>query len=93
MNMSTRGNVWQTKQNTLGLKLGAGAGGELQQAQKSPRRGQSGEQDRTVILITSMGQTQVINSFSYQELKGLKHFHSVTQKKISKDRTAVCDYN
>lgn len=46
-----------------------------------------------MIPITSMGQTQVINSFSYQEQKGLKHFHSDTQKKISKDRTAVCDYN
>lgn len=92
-NMSTRGNVRQTKQNTLGLKLGAGAEGELQQAQESPQCGHSGKQDRIVILITSMRQTKVLNSFSYQELKGLKHFHSDTQKKIRKHRIAVCDHN
>lgn len=49
------------------------------------------QQDQAVTLITPMG--QVVNSFSYQELKGLKHFHSDTQRKTGKHRMAVCYYN
>lgn len=42
---------------------------------------QGGQQDQTVALITPVGQAQGVNSFSYQELKGLKHFHSDTRGK------------
>lgn len=52
-----------------------------------------GQQDQTVALITPVGHAQGVNSFSYQELKGLKHFHSDTQRKKGKYRMAVCDYN